>query len=127
MCALLEDHHVRLWTLADLVAGAARARLETNHPGDAKEAGTMARAHSRSERCSFCGRAEDQVHRIISGPGVRICSECVDLRNEVLARGGPRPEPPAPSAPRRRTRPDLPLVFRTWLRNLFRVTAPGAG
>ena len=26
-------------------------------------------------RCSFCGKREDQVHRMIQGPGVRICDE----------------------------------------------------
>ena len=30
-------------------------------------------------RCSFCGKREDQVHRMIQGPGVRICDECVQL------------------------------------------------
>ena len=28
-------------------------------------------------RCSFCGKREQQVHRMIQGPGVRICDECV--------------------------------------------------
>ena len=27
-------------------------------------------------RCSFCGKREQQVHRMIQGPGVRICDEC---------------------------------------------------
>ncbi len=30
-------------------------------------------------RCSFCGKHEQQVHRMIQGPGVRICDECVQL------------------------------------------------
>ena len=30
-------------------------------------------------RCSFCGKREQQVHRMIQGPGVRICDECVQL------------------------------------------------
>ena len=30
-------------------------------------------------RCSFCGKSEKQVHRMIQGPGVRICDECVQL------------------------------------------------
>ena len=30
-------------------------------------------------RCSFCGKHESQVHRMIQGPGVRICDECVQL------------------------------------------------
>jgi ATP-dependent Clp protease ATP-binding subunit ClpX len=35
-------------------------------------------------RCSFCGRGQDEVARLISGPGVYICSECVKLCNEIL-------------------------------------------
>jgi len=35
-------------------------------------------------RCSFCGRGQDEVARLISGPGVYICSECVQLCNEIL-------------------------------------------
>ena len=33
----------------------------------------------KSLRCSFCGKHENQVHRMIQGPGVRICDECVQL------------------------------------------------
>ena len=35
-------------------------------------------------RCSFCGRADDQVQRMIQGPGVCICDECVYLCLQVL-------------------------------------------
>ena len=35
-------------------------------------------------RCSFCGKHEQQVHRMIQGPGVRICDECVHLCMRVL-------------------------------------------
>ena len=34
---------------------------------------------TKSLRCSFCGKEEHQVHRMVQGPGVRICDECVDL------------------------------------------------
>jgi len=34
--------------------------------------------------CSFCGKSQGQVVRIISGPGVYICNECVNLCNELL-------------------------------------------
>ncbi|MFH1571915.1 MAG: ATP-dependent Clp protease ATP-binding subunit ClpX [Gemmatimonadota bacterium] len=36
-------------------------------------------------RCSFCGRSASQVDKIITGPSVHICNECVKLCNEVLA------------------------------------------
>ena len=35
-------------------------------------------------RCSFCGKDQTQVKRLIAGPGVYICNECVDLCNDVL-------------------------------------------
>mgnify|MGYP001325677120 CR=1 FL=1 len=38
-------------------------------------------------RCSFCGKHESQVHRMIQGPGVRICDECVRLCMDVLEDG----------------------------------------
>ncbi len=38
-------------------------------------------------RCSFCGKHEQQVHRMIQGPGVRICNECVQLCMGILDDG----------------------------------------
>ena len=38
----------------------------------------------KSLRCSFCGKHEQQVHRMIQGPGVRICDECVQLCMGIL-------------------------------------------
>ena len=35
--------------------------------------------------CSFCGKSQEQVEKLIAGPGVRICDECIDLCNEVVA------------------------------------------
>lgn len=35
--------------------------------------------------CSFCGRSQDEVDRIIAGPGVYICNECAKLCNEILS------------------------------------------
>lgn len=35
-------------------------------------------------RCSFCGKTQDQVKRIIAGPGVHICDECVGLCSEII-------------------------------------------
>jgi len=35
-------------------------------------------------RCSFCGKVQDQVRRIIAGPGVYICNECIDLCSEII-------------------------------------------
>ncbi|MCI8817759.1 MAG: ATP-dependent Clp protease ATP-binding subunit ClpX [Oscillibacter sp.] len=38
-------------------------------------------------RCSFCGKHEQQIHRMIQGPGVRICDECVHLCMSILNDG----------------------------------------
>ncbi len=46
----------------------------------------MRRRPSKTEpRCSFCSRGASQVDRIITGPSVHICNECVKLCNDVLA------------------------------------------
>ena len=36
-------------------------------------------------KCSFCGKSQKQVERLISGPGVYICEECIELCNEIIA------------------------------------------
>lgn len=38
-------------------------------------------------RCSFCGKAQDQVKKLVEGPGVYICDACVDLCNVAVAGG----------------------------------------
>src|SRR5690606_19644593 len=35
-------------------------------------------------KCSFCGKTQEQVRKLIAAPGVYICNECVDLCNEIL-------------------------------------------
>ena len=44
----------------------------------------MARKEDQSIRCSFCGKRETQVERLIAGPGVYICSDCVQACSELL-------------------------------------------
>ncbi|RIL08698.1 MAG: ATP-dependent Clp protease ATP-binding subunit ClpX, partial [Proteobacteria bacterium] len=34
--------------------------------------------------CSFCGKTQDEVRKLVAGPGVYICDECVDLCNDIL-------------------------------------------
>jgi ATP-dependent Clp protease ATP-binding subunit ClpX len=36
-------------------------------------------------KCSFCGKTQDQVRRLIAGPGVYICDECIDLCSEIIS------------------------------------------
>ncbi|KGM95853.1 ATP-dependent protease [Clostridium novyi A str. 4552] len=35
-------------------------------------------------KCSFCGKSQEQVRRLIAGPGVYICDECIDLCSEII-------------------------------------------
>ncbi|MGB9867377.1 MAG: ATP-dependent Clp protease ATP-binding subunit ClpX [Bacillota bacterium] len=35
-------------------------------------------------KCSFCGKYQDQVKRLVAGPGVYICDECIELCNEII-------------------------------------------
>ena len=37
-----------------------------------------------SVRCSFCGKSQDEVRRVIAGPGVYICDECIELCQEII-------------------------------------------
>ncbi len=47
----------------------------------------MARPTDSNEQllCSFCGKSQRQVKKLIAGPGVYICDECIDLCNEIIA------------------------------------------
>lgn len=38
-------------------------------------------------RCSFCGKSQDQVRKLVAGPGAYICNECVDLCYEIVEEG----------------------------------------
>ncbi len=44
----------------------------------------MARDDEKKVRCSFCGKTQDQVERLISGPGVYICDACVELCMDIV-------------------------------------------
>jgi ATP-dependent Clp protease ATP-binding subunit ClpX len=60
-------------------------------------------------KCSFCGKSQEQVRKLIAGPGVYICDECVDLCNEILDEelldsGTPAPQPVPRSEPPQKRR-----------------------
>ena len=44
-------------------------------------------------RCSFCGKSESMVHRLIEGPGVFICDECISLCNDLIEQSTPIKRP----------------------------------
>ena len=56
-------------------------------------------------RCSFCGKGQDEVKKLIAGPAVYICDECIELCNEIVeeeyekdVRSGKKGEFSTPSA-----------------------------
>ena len=68
-------------------------------------------------KCSFCGKSQEQVRKLIAGPGVYICDECVDLCNEILDEelfdGSSLPTPPTakgPVASEKRAQPRRPAL-----------------
>jgi hypothetical protein len=72
-------------------------------------------------QCSFCGKAQDQVRKLVAGPGVYICDGCIQLCNEVISTEPPRrPQDGSPGQWVATTG----LVCRNgplgWFRNLFR-------
>ena len=54
--------------------------------------------------CSFCGKSQDEVRKLIAGPTVYICDECIDLCNELSGKltRKTRWRPPQPSPSRQR-------------------------
>jgi ATP-dependent Clp protease ATP-binding subunit ClpX len=65
-------------------------------------------------KCSFCGKSQEQVRKLIAGPGVYICDECVDLCNEILDEelfNGTSPQAPQrkDAAPEKRKKTTAPL------------------
>lgn len=44
----------------------------------------MAKPNDPNLKCSFCGKTQDQVKKLIAGPDVCICDECIELCNEIL-------------------------------------------
>ena len=57
----------------------------------------------RAIRCSFCGKHQDQVAKIIAGPGAYICNECVHLCMDILDNMNPPEEP--------LVNPDMPEII----------------
>ena len=69
------------------------------------------------QRCNFCGKTKDKVRKLVAGPGVFICDQCIELCNEVIHDEDDRPAATGwvkPQGPRTRTRSN-------WFRNLFRA------
>src|ERR1700680_2196392 len=54
----------------------------------------MAKHDDRSGNlvCSFCGKSQDEVRKLIAGPSVYICDECIDLCNDIIVEEKEREE-----------------------------------
>src|SRR2546421_11597134 len=44
----------------------------------------LAEASARTAKCSFCGKSQKKVKKLIAGPGVYICDECINLCNDII-------------------------------------------
>src|SRR5438046_8580013 len=49
--------------------------------------------------CSFCGKSQKEVKKLIAGPTVYICDECIGLCNDIIAEEVEKDEPTAGSTP----------------------------
>ena len=58
-------------------------------------------------KCSFCGKSQKQVRKLIAGPGVYICDECIELCNDIVRDEIPAP---APAARAGSSSPDIPVA-----------------
>jgi ATP-dependent Clp protease ATP-binding subunit ClpX len=73
-------------------------------------------------RCSFCAKPSSDVEKVIAGPGVYICNECIGLCNDIL-----RAEQQKPSEPRTELPPwDESMTDEQILDLLPRIAAVGA-
>jgi hypothetical protein len=46
---------------------------------------------SSTLNCSFCRKSENQVQKLVAGPGVYICDECVGIASRIMEVAGPNP------------------------------------
>jgi ribosomal protein L37AE/L43A len=103
------------------IRGGAAPPVGLENRQNGRERG-MARERRRFA-CSFCGKGRDQVRRLIAGPNVYICDQCVSLCNEIIAEEehtapcrqdeGARPRPAA----HRRAAPWWRRTVTRWLQS----------
>ena len=64
----------------------------------------MANNREETRRCAFCGKTQDEVQRMVAGPGVCICNECIELCHEIVMENQPGHPAQAASAELKRPR-----------------------
>jgi ATP-dependent Clp protease ATP-binding subunit ClpX len=67
------------------VSGATRERGEVERRRDEHSNGNLS--------CSFCGKSQKEVKKLIAGPTVYICDECIGLCNDIIAEEVEKDEP----------------------------------
>jgi hypothetical protein len=83
---VLEDFERRL---AELEEDKILSNIEKDQSSESQaEANVVNSGAQKILRCSFCGKSSEEVTRIVIGPTVNICHECVDICNEILAELG---------------------------------------
>ena len=80
---------LRRWSNTDATNAAKKPPVSPETPGEPRP----------TIRCSFCGKHQDEVRKIIAGPTVYICDECIDLCNDIIAEECDRDESLSASAP----------------------------
>ncbi|TMF57913.1 MAG: hypothetical protein E6I22_03075 [Chloroflexi bacterium] len=75
-------------------------------------------------RCSFCGKRQEQVRRLVAGPGVYICDQCIALSNQIMNEAPPDTPSEAASS---KGKPGRPGRWRSKLFRFPRGHAVGTG
>ena len=91
------------------MAAAAPKRTAQEARARRKLEKTMGRKLPDRLHCSFCGKSQVEVEKLIAGPWTFICNECVALCDGIIA-GKPPPDPKAPPPFKPLERPDEELL-----------------
>src|SRR5258706_15810898 len=79
-----------------------RARRQPGSPRTPVTTSSTSKGPKVPYRCSFCGKSQEQVRKLIAGQGVYICDECINLCQEIIEEEmleTPRPKPAAAKLP----------------------------
>ncbi len=63
--------------------------------------------------CSFCNKSQPEVAKLVAGPGVYICNECIDLCNQIISQELDR-HGDQPTQPDRSTKSKRPTTIKAW-------------
>jgi ATP-dependent Clp protease ATP-binding subunit ClpX len=58
--------------------------------------------------CGFCGKARDEVERMLAGPCIEVCNECIDMMHKMIH----EPKPLLPLKPAKASKPQTVISFR---------------